>query len=539
MNAPMIKARSPCGKPGCCGGNGGKTCTCNCGSNCQSDIFVRPQFFAGQLLCEDDLQALETYVLAKNRLHNRRLFGEGIVCGFEVLCHPCGDGRVIVQPGYALDCCGNDIVLSCNSELDINLMIRDLRRDKLGGYDCGDPCAPIKPQTAPAEKTKSPEDVAREYCLYVRYCEQETDPVSPYSPDQPCGPAACEPTRVREGLYFELRCPEAPQAPDDFLAALQCCLKDVIGIEKMSQDALVLEDILVDGWVERALLGQQKKSAADLRDQLLALLDRSPHLTKCKLRDEVLAVKLPKEVDAQDPGQKSNSEKKAFDALVAIFVKLLKDCICNAAIPPCGDCDDTGVLLACIKVKKCEVIEICNLSRRFVLSPAALRYWLSADRIEQWLRQECCAYPPCKKDAPAAPKDAVAPQAETIALLDAGIARDAQIVHAAALAVAAVQPARSPDTIRFAHIVSAFGALAGERAQWAGEAAPGPSIGRRTTIPQVILGMVKDQVVQDLNQRTKEMEDKLVELQAQLNKLANEPRRPARKQSNAGGNANG
>src|ERR1700686_3643839 len=80
------------------------TCTCNCGSaTCAVTTMTRPRFFAGQLLTEDDLQSLEDYVVSKNRLHNARLFGAGVVCGFEVLCHPCGGGKVVVKPGYALD----------------------------------------------------------------------------------------------------------------------------------------------------------------------------------------------------------------------------------------------------------------------------------------------------------------------------------------------------------------------------------------------------------------------------------------------------
>ncbi len=530
MNAPLITARSLAGKPCSCGGAGGEICTCKCGSNCQPDIYVRPRFFAGQLLGEDDLQALESYVLAKNRLHNRHLFGEGVVCGFEVLCHPCGDGRVLVQPGYALDCCGNDIVLSCKAELDINLMIRDLRRDKLGGYDCGDPCAQTKPPTAQAAKTKSSEDVVREYCLYARYCEQESDPVSPYSPDQPCSPAACEPTRVREGLYFELRCPEEPKPPNDLLGALQCCMKDVIGIEKMSWGALILEDINVRGWIESVeeRLVQQKKFAADLRDQLLALIECFPCLTNCKLRDEILAVKLPKDVGTQKSELTTNAEKKAYNELVTIFVKLLKDCVCNAVIPPCGDCADTGVLLACIKVKKCEVIEICNLSRRFVISPVAMRYWLSGDRIEQWLRQKCCACRPCKKETPAYPEEAAELQGETRAPLGAEIAQDARLVQAAALAVASLQPAKSPDRPRFAHIIAAFGGLAGDRVY------AQPPDSQRTTVPQFILGMVKDQVVQDLSQRINEMDDKISELQAQIKKPAEESKKPTRQTKRRG-----
>src|ERR1044072_2675698 len=165
---PSKMTASPCScggssKPCSCGGNGG----CDCAGACQVDAMVGPRFFAGQLLTEDDLQSLEDSVLAKNRLHNRHLFGAGVVCGFEVLCDPCGGGNVAVQPGYALDCCGNDISLDCRISLDINAMVRDLRRDQLGGYDCGDPCTDRQ-----LKLNNSTEKPPREYCLYVRYCEQ-------------------------------------------------------------------------------------------------------------------------------------------------------------------------------------------------------------------------------------------------------------------------------------------------------------------------------------------------------------------------------
>src|SRR3954454_23014588 len=113
-----------CGGPCSCGGAGNGSC----GSTCETETTVRPLFFAGQLLTEDDLQSLQDYVVAKNRLHNRHLFGSGVVCGFEVVCDPCGAGSIWVRPGYALDCCGNDLVLSCRTKLDINAMIRDLLR---------------------------------------------------------------------------------------------------------------------------------------------------------------------------------------------------------------------------------------------------------------------------------------------------------------------------------------------------------------------------------------------------------------------------
>ena len=69
--APVCDPRPVC--PAC----GGLECLC------------RPRFFAGQLLTEDDLNRLDHYIVAKNRLHNRYLFGTGVACGLEVVCSVC------------------------------------------------------------------------------------------------------------------------------------------------------------------------------------------------------------------------------------------------------------------------------------------------------------------------------------------------------------------------------------------------------------------------------------------------------------------
>lgn len=214
-------------KPGCgCGGSAGGGCGCGgaCGNgsvpaNLTATAFVRPRFFAGQLLTEDDLSALTAYTTAKDRLHNRYLFGAGVVCGLWVSCDPCGGGTVTVQPGYALDCCGNDLMLSCAATLDVNAMIRDLRTAQLG-KDCGDPCAGRGTASSGHQNATS----SRRYCLYARYGEQSTDPVAAYATGEPCGQVSCEPTRIREGISFVLKCPVDAPAPDDLWTRISACL---------------------------------------------------------------------------------------------------------------------------------------------------------------------------------------------------------------------------------------------------------------------------------------------------------------------------
>ena len=577
----------PCG----CGTAGGTQtaagCSCSGGdtgcARCRNQGYVRPQFFAGQLLTEEDLQALSDYVVSKNRLHNRYLFGEGVVCGLEVTCHPCGGGVVIVNPGYALDCCGNDIQLPCAQELDINAMVRDLRRDMLGGYSCGDPCAPKKKVNCPPEDQETEQgagdkendpasgiestetqaaDPSRYYCLYVRYCEELTDPVSPYATDESCGFQSCEPTRVREGVRFELRCEETGKPHVDLFSRILGCIGDLATAEKSARSVLSLNVIsqyrgseassgtrdsyrtslnarrgeaakiteslkasfggeagaranekkrsagsdaaasqpapagsqamkdkefeeavhnirktasllatyqlaaaepplqedagradagvnekeiaelkqslrraveivrpqinaklssplersavyaIVDGAAKVASDNPAEQPQAkelvdmyegsftntkfqvemsnalqELRENLLDRLDRKIMLTDCSLRQKVRAIVIPSGTTGGDKEQFDQATRELIEAWISYLV----DCICLALNPACAPCDDTGVLLACVEVQDCEVVDICNMSRSFVLTAPAMRYWLPPLRMfGELLEKLCC-----------------------------------------------------------------------------------------------------------------------------------------------------
>ena len=212
---------------GCRSGGSTAAAPCSCGgagcNSCVAQGIVRPRFFAGQLLTEDDLQLLSDYVGQKNRLHNRHLFGAGVVCGLEVTCDPCGDGRVIVHPGYAIDCCGNDLALSCAYPVDLNALVRKLRKN-----ECEDPCPDprkLKPKKEDEQNDEEPDEPKPNfrYCLYIRYCEQSSEPVTPYSTGEECAQIGCEPTRIREGISFELRCVDPRMARNPLLERL--CLK--------------------------------------------------------------------------------------------------------------------------------------------------------------------------------------------------------------------------------------------------------------------------------------------------------------------------
>jgi hypothetical protein len=81
---------------------------------------TRPHFFTGQLLDAATLQAEQDYHREKLRRHNRMLYGFGIVSGLGVHVEPTsapGGGRVIVDPGYAIDACGEEIAVCAGAAL--------------------------------------------------------------------------------------------------------------------------------------------------------------------------------------------------------------------------------------------------------------------------------------------------------------------------------------------------------------------------------------------------------------------------------------
>lgn len=89
-------------------------CPCGCApcdtQCCELECLVRPEFFCGQLLTDEDLTALVKWNRTHYRL-GRYQYGWGVACGLELTRDPKNPAGVLLHPGYALDCCGNDIVV--------------------------------------------------------------------------------------------------------------------------------------------------------------------------------------------------------------------------------------------------------------------------------------------------------------------------------------------------------------------------------------------------------------------------------------------
>lgn len=160
---------SKCQKPKACG------CPACRGLAC----LERPRYFAGQLLTEDELNSEQAYQIAKNRLQNRYLHGPGVVCGLEVTCSDC-EGQVRVSTGYAIDPCGNDIIVCEETTFDLLAAIAKCCQRSARKRDDCDPYQP-----APA---KGCEDLEQTWCIAAEYQEKQAKPVTPLKPaKRSCG----------------------------------------------------------------------------------------------------------------------------------------------------------------------------------------------------------------------------------------------------------------------------------------------------------------------------------------------------------------
>lgn len=389
---PVCDPRPVC--PAC----GGLECLC------------RPRFFAGQLLTEEDLNRLDYYIVAKNRLHNRHLFGSGVVCGLEVICSSCdptGGGTVVVRPGYALSPCGNDIVVCKETPVNVCELIGRCR--PRAPDDC------MQPGAAP-EQCQGDED----WVLAICYQERQSRGITPlrgasctcgtcgsstgcgcgtnastkaglsaaYSASCDCGgstatktartqaaakagpvPPQCEPTLVCEGYTFAVyKKPPKNDKRQDYGALVNrflCCLQPLL-------------EQLVTLPGDDASRGQRQAWLKDLVAMVREFLI-SEGLYDCELARRLEQVVLP----ASDlPGDNYLAKWSASAlAVLAIVAAVFQKCLCAALLPPCPPAEmNDCVPIATINVSrgKCRVLSVCNLAeRKFVLTFPTIEYWLS------------------------------------------------------------------------------------------------------------------------------------------------------------------
>lgn len=148
---------------------------------------TRPEYIAGNYLFAEDLLTEQYYRQQRLRRHNRFSHNWGVVCGLRVVPghESSRPWALLVCPGYALDCCGNEILVRERVMVDIrdHLWSRATERYRL----------------------------AR---VAIRYAEEPVGPVPAPSPACGCEDTTYIASRIRDGYQLDVlwETPDSRQA---------------------------------------------------------------------------------------------------------------------------------------------------------------------------------------------------------------------------------------------------------------------------------------------------------------------------------------
>jgi hypothetical protein len=377
--------------------------TCCCPVCMGLQCLDRTRFFAGQLLSEADLNNEQSYWLAKQRLHNRYLVGWGVVCGMQVVCGECA-GWVTVNPGYAIDPCGNDVIVCQAQNFNVLQAIQQC-------------CAPAQQQTpncSPLRYNPSPtcKNSTQEWCITIQYQEQSTNLVTPLSNSMsqssstcscssngngssskssqssssttttgscsssaatqsttatvPAG--ACEATRIVEG--FQLGVVPAAQVAAAIEAGNPNSLRNQVLACLTSSAALILQAPTFDNNTTAASAYQSTCNYLGVVQQYFATAD---DITVCSILTQLSGITV---TSGQDVGVYQGIVAKIKVLIGQAFL----NCICLAIVPPCpaGACDNR-IVLACVTVENGVITSICHYpGRNQLVTPQTLGYWLGS-----------------------------------------------------------------------------------------------------------------------------------------------------------------
>ncbi len=406
VNAGTISSASVTPTNNCC-------CTACTGLQCLD----RTRFFSGQLLTDADLNNEQSYMLAKNRLHNRYLNGWGVVCGMQVTCSEC-DGWVNISPGYAIDPCGNDIIVCSAQSFNVLQAIQACCTPQSQTPNC----SPLR-YTPPA----TCQDQPQQWCITIQYQEQQTNMVTPLQPvssttcgcgsntnSSSCGcggssggssggcgcggngssagtstssstsssstssTAACQATRILEGFQFGLSSCSSTEPvgatstestgaqPGTITYQVQQCAKTLVQLVQQAPRNL---ETLWNAGNQQGVYQEVCNYVVNVQQYFA----QNPTLTDCSLLDLLNDISVPPIT--------GNSTLATYQAIrngvVRILVDAFLNCLCLSLIPQCppAACDNR-VPLACVTIQNGVIQEICHFNcRKQLIGVTALNYW--------------------------------------------------------------------------------------------------------------------------------------------------------------------
>jgi hypothetical protein len=434
-----------------------KPSACTCPVCLGLQLFSSPIYATGGVLTADDLSSEQSFVRAKMRLHNRHLHGWGTVCGLEVVCDDCA-GFVRVLPGYAIDPCGNDLVLVDSTPFNLAKAIADCRmtRPKLGACDpyvpppdpgCADTetywCVTLRfnelqtAQTATlARQTMAPGGCATATtcsCGGVGGCGCGGSGISTGALATSATPSSllgyglpgCSPRRLVECVEIGIVPHQGPCVPSpslrgsrgvgnvtgvgagssglfnippaSLLGRIAHCVNDIVAL---LQSRLTEADAAALSAIDNGGAGSTPQAMHDalcrLRQAVLDFMMRH-NPVRCQMLHTLGGLTVPNVAGEVSPGSYAESALPVFRNLLAIALQAFGDCVCGTLLPPCP-CDPTDmrVPIACVTVRRNQIVDICNhVCRHYAGAFPSLFYWLSlvpiGPLIANLIALICCA----------------------------------------------------------------------------------------------------------------------------------------------------
>lgn len=318
---------------------------------------TRTRFFDGMFLTQADLENEQVYWRMKRRLTNRAL-GTGVVWGLK-LAFDVATQKYRLSPGYALDCCGNDLVVECPVEITQTELFQR-----------------SQPLVTPAQgNSLSARGESRLACVVLQYVECP-DAIRPVHRDA-CAPAgsACEPSRIRETCRL--------------LLVPEC--ENILGCEPIVQfqrkvDALraslggVAAPPPSESWFPNATYAGGKQTVGSLvlaaLHGYLATADKYKASAQSQLVVSYLMSSVMSGLLDLDTGAMTDATRRHLD----VAVTELAAALCDGLMYPGPRCleDHHGVFLGCVRLSRTNAVEVFTpwVCRREVLTGPLLNWWL-------------------------------------------------------------------------------------------------------------------------------------------------------------------
>jgi hypothetical protein len=173
--------------------------THECCSDAPCDSGLRNHYFEGKRLTADSFRVEQSYQVDRRHLLNRAIHGWGVVFGYGL---KPSSGEIDVQPGFALDECGRELVLARAKKIGAgDVILLDRKHARL---------------ERPPEESDERDDRKSRACwlLCAHYAEQGVGPVKI---NDPCSCERKEWDHVCETVRFTLRrvdCAECCKPPE-------------------------------------------------------------------------------------------------------------------------------------------------------------------------------------------------------------------------------------------------------------------------------------------------------------------------------------